>query len=151
MPALSHVGLGLAAKRATPRISVFVLVIATLALDILAGVFWLAGIVGIIPTDNLAWSHSLLMSVFWSVIAAMLAARLYRNVRASAVIGLLVFSHWLLDFMLWPPNASLLYQGGPEIGLDLGKPIGVAIAFELGVLILGIVIYVRSRGTTQQT
>jgi len=56
-----------------------------------------------------------------------------------------VFSHWLLDFLMWPPSAALLYTGGPEIGLDLGNPIGVAIAFEFGVLVIGTVIYMRAR------
>lgn len=147
MPALSHIGLGLAAKRATPKISLVVLVLASLGLDLLVGVFWLAGILHIIPAefDTLPWSHGLFMSTLWSVIAALLAVRIYRDWRAGAVIGLLVFSHWLLDFMMWKPNASLLYAGGPKIGLDLGRPIGVAIAIEFGVLILGIVIYFRTR------
>jgi hypothetical protein len=52
------------------------------------------------------------VSALWSAVAALLAARLYRNLRAGAVVGFLVFSHWLLDFLMWPPNAELLKPGG---------------------------------------
>jgi hypothetical protein len=103
MPALSHIGLGLAAKRVVPQISIIVSVLAPLALDILAGFFWLAGIAHIIPPDfdPLSWSHGLFMSMLWSVSAALIAGFVYRNLRISLVIGLLAFSHWVLDFMMW--------------------------------------------------
>jgi hypothetical protein len=147
MPALSHIGLGLAAKRAEPRISVVILVLAPLALDILWGVFAAAQAVRIIPegADTLPWSHGIFMSVLWSVLAALLAALVYRSVRACATVGLLVFSHWVLDYLMWPPTSGLLYAGGTEIGLNFGRSRIVAVVFEFGVLILGIVIYLRTR------
>lgn len=147
MPALSHVGLGLAAKRITPKIPVLSLVLSALALDLLTGIFWLAGIAHLISKDidTLPWSHSLPWSAVWSVFTALLAAWIYRHWRAAVVTGLLVFSHWLLDYLMWPPNAALLYAGGPKIGLDLGRSVWVATLFEFGVLILGLVIYLRTR------
>lgn len=120
MPALSHIGFGLAAKRATPTIPAIVLVVAVLALDILAGVFWLAGITAIIPAANLSWSHGLFMALFWSLIGALVAGLIFQKAGAGLVIGSLVFSHWLFDFLMWPPNPGLLYFEGPAIGLNLG-------------------------------
>ncbi|HSF79918.1 MAG TPA: hypothetical protein VLA49_01710 [Anaerolineales bacterium] len=67
LPALSHVGLGLAAKRVIPKIPVLVLVGAALALDALAGLFWLAGVIHIISADHISWSHGLFFSVIWSL------------------------------------------------------------------------------------
>jgi hypothetical protein len=48
------------------------------------------------------WSHGLFMSVVWSLVAALLVARIYRSKRAGTVVGLLVFSHWMLDFVSHP-------------------------------------------------
>jgi len=121
------------------------LVVAALVLDILAGLFWLAGMLHLQPADTLSWSHGLFIAILWSIIATLVIIPIYHSIRASVLIGSLVFSHWILDFLMWPPNASLLYDGGPAIGLNLGKSMVVAIAFETGVLILGTVIYIQVR------
>jgi hypothetical protein len=122
-----------------------VLVVATLALDILAGLFWLAGSLHLLPVDTLSWSHGLFMTILWSIVAALVVIPRYHSIRTSMVIGTLVFSHWILDYVMWPAKISLLYAGGPAIGLNLGNSKVVGIAFETGVLILGIVIYFQVR------
>jgi len=145
MPALSHIGLGLAAKPAAPEIPIGVLIGAALAIDILYGAFALVGIVGGVRVDSVAWSHSLPMAAMGSIAFSLLALRIYRDGRAAFVSGLLVFSHWVLDFLMWPPSASLLYPGGPAVGLNLGQPIGVSVVFEFGMLILGAAVWLRIR------
>jgi hypothetical protein len=154
--------LGLAAKPVAPKVPLGVLVVATVILDILAVAFGLAGIEGG-KTGN-PWSHGLFMSVVWSVAAGFLGARIYHNYRAGAVIGLLVFSHWVLDFVshpipfpsfswrTWqwsygrplPPDLPLLFAGSPKVGLGLYNSISAveATALELGMLVLGAAVYV---------
>jgi len=104
------------------------------------------------------------MSVIWSVAAALLAVRVYREYRAGLVVGLLVFSHCVLDFIShpipfssfswrswqWsfghslPPDLPLLFAGSPKVGLGLYNSISAvkATALELGMLVLGGVVYI---------
>ena len=135
----------------------------TVILDVLAIAFAFAGIEGV--KTGIPWSHGLFMSVIWSVVAALFAARIYREYRAGAVVGLLVFSHWVLDFtshpipfssFSWrswqwsfghplPPDLPLLFGGSSKVGLGLYNSISAveATALELGMFILGAAVYVR--------
>jgi hypothetical protein len=158
---LGHCAVGLAAKRAAPQVPLGILILATLLLDILAISFGFAGIESI--QAGSPWSHGLFMSVVWSVAFALLGARTYRNCRAGVVIGLLIFSHWVLDFISHPiPFASfswrswqwsyghplpsdlpLLFGGSPKVGLGLYNTISAAQAtvLELGMILAGAAIY----------
>ncbi len=161
-----HFGVGLAAKRFAPRAHLAVLLVAADALDLLWAIFSRAGIERIEPggkQTSSPWSHGLFMSGVWSAIAGLLGWRLYRDRRTGAVIGLLVFSHWLLDFVSHPmgrpslrpfrvtptkPDMPLLFEREPKVGLGLYNSVpGViaGIAVELGLLSLGIVAYLRTR------
>ena len=55
-----HVAAGLVAKKTAPRVSLGVLLAAAEALDILWGVFLLAGVEHLPPSVS-PWSHGLLM------------------------------------------------------------------------------------------
>jgi hypothetical protein len=138
-----------------------ILLLATWILDILAMAFGFAGIEGV--KRGIPWSHGLFMSVIWSVFAALLAARLYREYRAGVIVGLLVFSHWALDFVShpipfssfswrswqWsyghplPPDLPLLFGSSPKVGLGLYNSISAveATALEFGMFILGSAVY----------
>jgi len=164
MGPFGHCSVGLAAKPAAPGVPLAILLLSTVALDILAIAFGLAGIEK--PGDaGLPWSHGLFMSVIWSVVAALLIGLIYRNFRAGLVVGLLVFSHWLLDFVSHPiPFASfswrawrwdygrplpsdlpLLFAGSPKVGLGLYNSISAveATVLEVGMLIVGAAVYAR--------
>jgi hypothetical protein len=150
MAGIAHLGVGLAAKQFAPKAPVGVLLVASEAIDLLWGVFALTGL------ENMKyspWSHGLFMSVIWSVIAGLLAARIYRDFRTGAVIGLVVFSHWLIDFITHPmfggpPDLFLLFDGSPKVGLGLYSVIapGFVVAIELGLLIVGLLVYLHARG-----
>lgn len=158
MAGLGHIGLGFAAKPVVPKIHFLVLLIATELIDILWGFFYFTGIdrngVG---TDSSPWSHSLFMSVIWSIIAALLAGRIYHDKRSGIIVGLLVFSHWVIDFITHPmgaifgglplpPDLPLFFAGSSKVGLGLyNHSFTLAIVTDIGMLILGIVIYVCYR------
>ena len=157
-----HCAVGLAAKPAAPRVPLGILLLATMMLDVLAIAFGWMGIEG--AKTGIPWSHSLFMSVIWSLAAAFLVARLYHDQRAGVIIGLLVFSHWVLDFISHPipfssfswrswqwsyghplaPDLPLLFSGSPKVGLGLYNSISAAQAtvLELGMLVLGAAVYV---------
>jgi len=162
MGPIGHFSVGLAAKPLAPKVPLGVLLLATWLLDVLAIGFGFAGIERG-GSAGLPWSHGLFMSVIWSVVAALLAARIYRDHRAGMVVGLLVFSHWVLDFVShpipfssfswrswqWsyghplPSGLPLLFGGSPKIGLGLYNSISAveATALEFGMFILGAAVY----------
>jgi hypothetical protein len=175
MGPFGHFAIGLAAKPVAPKVPLGVLFLATVILDVLAIAFAFAGIEGV--KTGIPWSHGLFMSVIWSVVGALLAARLYREYRAGVVVGLLVFSHWVLDFIShpipfssfswrswqWsyghplPPDLPLLFGSSPKVGLGLYNSISAveATALEFGMFILGGAVYTtcvfkkRKAGRTQ--
>jgi len=153
MAGLAHLGVGLAAKPVAPKIPLMVLVVGAYAIDFVWGVFFFVGIEHLPQPDSTTtnpWSHGLFMAVVWSVLAAIIAWFISRNMRTSVVIGLLVFSHWVVDFISHPMTAvfpgdtglSLLFDGSPTVGLGVwSTQLGVNIG-EYGTVIVGFVIYI---------
>jgi hypothetical protein len=162
MGPIGHFSVGLAAKPAAPKVPLGVLLLATWILDLLAITFGLTGIEKE-GSAGLPWSHGLFMSVVWSVVAALLATRIYRDRRAGVVVGFLVFSHWVLDFIShpipfssfswrswqWnyghplPSDLPLLFGSSPKVGLGLYNSISAveATVLEFGMFVLGMAVY----------
>ena len=74
---LGHCAVGLAAKPVAAKVPLWVMLLATEMLDVLAVAFGWAGIEG--GTAGNPWSHGLFMSVIWSVAAALLCAHVYHT------------------------------------------------------------------------
>ncbi len=93
MSPIAHCGVALAARRLAPKAPLGILLIAATFLDLLLFTLMLVGIER--AGDQLAlidypWSHGLFMSVLWSVAIGALTCPLFRDRRASLVIGLVV-------------------------------------------------------------
>lgn len=155
MAALGHLAFGFAAKPLAPKVPIGVLLVATEALDIL----WVGfSITGVDPSVNGSspLSHGLFMSAVWSVIAALLIGFIYRDRRSGMIVGLLVFSHWVVDLITHPmgaifggiplpPDLPLFFNGSPQVGFGLyNHSFAVAMATDVGMLILGVAIYVTN-------
>jgi len=161
MAGLAHAGVGLAAKRFAPDVPLGVLLVGAYAIDIVWGAFVMAGIEhfsGSGPATTNPWSHGLLMAVVWSGVAALIAQRRRRNFRTSVIIGLLVFSHWVVDFISHPMTAvfpgnmglPLFFDGSPTVGLGLwSTQLGVNVG-EYGAFIAGLAIYFLTRVKLQK-
>ena len=156
MAALAHLGIGLAAKRIVPEIPVGYLVLGAYVLDILWFAFYFVGIEQHPKRDYIyptVWTHSLLMATVWSVLAAIIVMRIVRNTRASVLFGLVVFSHWVVDFITHPMTAlahqdtglPLGFYGSPLAGLGMYSTMFGVYAGEFGVLALGIIVYIFAR------
>jgi hypothetical protein len=156
-----HIGVGLAAQPIAPKAPLGALLFAATAIDTLSGVFMIAGIegVGANGTSSFPWSHGLFMSVVWAIAGFALAFLLTRDRRTSIVIGLLVFSHWILDFISHPmgmgrdlpPDIPLLFEGSPKVGLGLYNSVAAALITDLGLLVAGIVVYLMSTRPKDRT
>jgi hypothetical protein len=116
---IGHIAAGVAAKKITSKLSLWILIPVAMIPDIIA----IPSI--IFPNDNfdpVPWSHGLFMCLILSLLVGLLTLVFLRNVRTSFLLGSLVLSHWLLDFVSWPMKGRglpLLFTGSTEIGLGL--------------------------------
>lgn len=158
MAGLGHIGFGFAAKPIVPKLPLVVLLIATELIDILWVIFYFTGIDrGDLDMNSSPLSHSLFMSAMWSVLAAILVGLFYHNKRSGIVTGLLVFSHWVADFITHPMGAifggaplpadlPLFFNSSHKVGLGLyNHSFTIAVVTDIGMLLLGVVIYVFYR------
>jgi len=160
MDPIAHSSIGLMAKPIVPKAPLVVLLAATQVPDLLFFAFEAAGLEYQAVTEMdfnqglqylspalMHWSHGLLMCIIWSLAGAAIAFPFFRSLRTSAVIGLLVFSHWVLDFTVYP-NMPLLFDGFPQVGLSLMTSrtgIIVAIILEVLLITVGLAIYLIFR------
>jgi len=151
---IGHHAVGFAAKRYAPRTSLGTLFIAATLLDLLWPICLLLGIehVRVVPNRltpflsfefDYPWTHSLLMSLVWSVAFALLYWIVARYGAGAIAVGIAVFSHWVLDWITHLPDLPL-WPGGPKVGLGLWKSTGGTLAAELLLFAIGIFLYVRT-------
>lgn len=157
---VGHYGVSFAAKRADPAIPLWLLFLAVQWLDVLWAPFVLLGVekVRIVPgftASNpldlyyMPYTHSLLAALLWSA-GALLAYRLVvrsGNVRrASIILGLAVFSHWVLDLIVHRPDLPL-YDNAAKVGLGLWNLPAIAFGLEAALLFGGMWLYLRATPT----
>jgi hypothetical protein len=151
---IGHFALGLAAKRATPRVSLAVLFAAAQFADLLWPVLLVLGLeqvridpgnTAFTPLDFVSYpySHSLLLLAVWGVALALVCRPFARGTLAFAVISGLVVSHWVLDFVTHRPDVPL-YPGGPKLGLGLWNSIPATVAVEVPMFVAGLWVYTRA-------
>jgi membrane-bound metal-dependent hydrolase YbcI (DUF457 family) len=166
MSGIGHLAPAFAAKSVTPEAPLWVLLIASETNDLLYFLFSSAGIEPkavitimnfnqgvkyLTPVSN-PWSHGLFMSLIWAMTAAAIAFLFYRDRKTSGVIGMVVFSHWILDFLMHS-NLPLFFDGSPQVGLGLensGSGFLFMTVLDLLLLAAGITIYFRARKQTPQ-
>src|SRR5207253_10856953 len=77
---------------------------------------------GSLPLDlyYMPYTHSLPAAIAWSVLAY-IACRFFISNRASFVVALAVFSHWILDLIVHRPDLPL-YDNARKVGFALELP-----------------------------
>jgi hypothetical protein len=147
---VGHYGVSFAAKRADRTIPLWVLFIAVQFLDVLWAPFVLLGVEkvrivpGITATNPLdlyymPYTHSLVAAIVWSVVGAAAYQLLARPtaIRSSIIVGIAVFSHWVLDFIVHRPDLPL-YDNTAKVGLGLWNMPAIALGLEALLLLGGI-------------
>ena len=163
MDPIAHASIGLMAKPLVPKAPLWALLVATQVPDLLSFGFMAAGLEHVAVTqvdfENglrylsppfVPWSHGLCMSIVWSVIVAAIAFLFSRDRRTSLVIGLLVLSHWALDFLVYF-YVPVFFDNSRVIGLGLITTVPgfvAGILLELGLIAGGITVYLKTRKRT---
>jgi len=165
---LGHYGAALAAKKAAPALPLGTLIMASQLMDLLWPLLLLfhaehvriaPGITAVTPLDfyDYPWSHSLTGSLLLSVLFGGGIYLLSKNPRSSAAGGVLVFSHWVLDFVTHRPDLPLTFGSGTKVGLGLWNSLPGTIVLELLVFLAGFAVYFasvpanRRKGTVEFT
>ncbi len=89
-------------------------------------------------------THSLIGAIGWSVGFGLLYFAIRRYKRGALVLGLGVFSHWILDLITHRPDLPLGLGGNVLFGLGLWNSFWGTVVVELGILVIGLVLYLQS-------
>ena len=158
---VGHLAVALGAKRTEPRVPLGAAVAAAFGLDLIWPILLLTGAESVrihmgdtaftnLEFESYPWSHSLLTAVGWSVVAAIIAHRALKSWRVGLILGVLVLSHWILDFVSHRPDLPLWPQG-PVAGLGLWNSIPATIIVEGGMLAIGLWLYLGASQARDKT
>ncbi len=151
---IGHIALALAAKRATPRVSLATLLLATQWADVLWPVLLALGLervriqpgnTAFTPLDFVSYpySHSLVALVGWGILFGLVYRAVAGGRNTFWLLAALVVSHWVLDFVTHRPDMPL-YPGSTKYGLGLWNSVPATLAIEGLLYLAGLTIYLRS-------
>jgi hypothetical protein len=152
MSPTGHIAIGFATKNFAPKIPLPIIIIAAYALDLIHLILVAAKIE---ETGYAPWSHSLIMALLWSAVALFITKIFTGNYKAGIVMGLILFSHWVLDFIVWN-DMLVTFDKNIRIGVGIYNAIGfsqtnfmkidtstiIASAIEISMLVIGITRYI---------
>jgi hypothetical protein len=154
---VGHYGVSFLAKRSEGSIPLWVLFIAVQFLDVLWAPLVLVGVekVRIVPGITrsnpldlyyMPYTHSLVAALLWSLAAALAYRFLARpgGPRPTLIVGMAVFSHWILDFVVHRPDLPI-YDNAAKIGLGLWNYPALAFGLETGLLLGGMAVCLAGR------
>jgi hypothetical protein len=150
MAGLAHIGIGFALTLAAPEAPAAAIVISAEALDLLcipAAFFKDRG------SFIFKATHSLVGSLIWTAITMGITAVVKPDLRTILVIGIAVFSHWVLDYITHPMGAVMgekprnpqppdlpltLSDNSKLVGLGLyNNSVALSYVFDLGLTLVG--------------
>ena len=157
---IGHAAVALAAKPLLPRVNLALPLAAAFWVDLAWPVLLLAGVeqvkidpgnTAFTPLDfvHYPWTHSLAAAIVWSFLFGIACIRNGKN--EAFVLGLLVFSHWLLDALSHRPDLPLWPGSETMIGLGLWYSVPATLAVELSMFAIGVAIYVRAAPARDRT
>lgn len=148
---IGHAGVGLVLKKIDPRINLGWLMVAAFFLDLLLWFFVLFDLESVtIPADyaslhyfffQFPFSHSLGASLAWSAAGFVVTRTATRDARMAWVISAGIFSHFLLDALVHPPQIPIWGLDSPKIGLSLWNNIAMELCVEFALLAGGLYLY----------
>jgi hypothetical protein len=158
---LGHYALALAAKRVAPQTSLGTTILAAQFLDLLWPILLLLGYErvriapGMMAANGLDFvhypiSHSLLTAAGWALLLGLGYHALRRSARGASAVGGLVLSHWFLDLPMHRPDLPLWPGSETQVGAGLWDSVAATLALELGLLAIGVAVYLRATRATDR-
>jgi hypothetical protein len=150
---IGHFALALAAKPVSPRTSLGTLFAAAQLADLVWPILLLLGLeqvrvdpgnTAFTPLDFVSypWTHSLLMALVWAAAFALAYLGRTKLARGAWVVGVLVFSHWVLDFITHRADLPLA-PGAAKVGLGLWSSVPATVLVEGALFAAGVLVYAR--------
>lgn len=159
---LGHFGVAFAGKRAAPSVSLGTLFLAVQFADllffplVLSGVEHFRIVPGYLAASAFEFydypvSHSLLGLAVWGILFAAVYALSHKGPAVAAVVlAIGVVSHWFLDVVVHAPDVPVMPKG-PYLGLVLWGSIRATVVLEVGLLGLGLFLYLRGTRAMNRT
>jgi hypothetical protein len=153
---IGHFGLAFGAKRIARPASLGALFVGCQFADLLWPTLVLLGYervsvqpgaTAFTPLDFVSYpySHSLLALCGWAlVLGAAYAVVARARVSAAVTIGILVVSHWVLDYLTHRPDMPLTLRGSGRLGLGLWNSIPATLVVEGAIFAIGVAGYARA-------
>jgi hypothetical protein len=152
---IGHLGLGLAAKKVSPKTSLGTLWMAAQFLDLIWPLLLLAGVervdidpgnTAVTPLDFVSYpmSHSLLAAAGWAFLFAGIYWLVTRYNTGTLWVGLLVLSHWVLDAISHRSDLPLFPGSSRMVGWGLWNSRLNTVVVEGAIFLWGVVVYRRT-------
>lgn len=152
---IGHFALAYGSRKCDQLPSLAVMFVAVQFLDLLWPIFVIAGIetfeiepgnTALTPLNftHYPYSHSLLMSIVWAVLFAGVYFGFTKNRRGAFLLGCLVLSHWILDYLTHRPDLQVTPFSELRVGLGLWNHPVVEVIIEAGLFFTGVYLYVKS-------
>ncbi len=151
---IGHFGVGFAAKKIINKPSLGTLFFASQFIDLLWPIFLIFGIekVSIDPGNTVVtplnfiyypFSHSLFGVLVWALLFGAIYYFIKRDFRTSIWLGVLVLSHWILDFITHRPDLPLfIWSNSPLLGLGLWNSFFGTIIIESAIFVAGVYFFI---------
>lgn len=158
---VGHYAAAYALKAKQPNASLAILFIAVQFVDILFFPFVLLGFeklefvkdftaVNNFQMDYYPFTHGLVASLIWAVIAYVLFAYvLSKGKQIALVVALAVLSHWFIDVIAHTADLPLL-AGEPKFGFGLWHNKTLAFIVEIALLVFGYLWYLKKTQTQKE-
>jgi hypothetical protein len=159
---LGHHAVALAGKKAAPQLKLGTLIFAAQFLDLLWPLLIIAGVEHVrinpyalpflrLDLYDYPISHSMLTSIFWSVLIGGAYFLINKNKHNAIVVSCAVFSHWVLDFLTHSPDLPIAPGMTSMVGLGLWNSTIATIIIEAGLFLTGIYFYFHSTQAKDRT
>ncbi|MCB2378840.1 metal-dependent hydrolase [Hymenobacter sp. BT635] len=157
---IGHYGLAFGAKATKPQLSLGLLFMAVQLADLLWPTLLLLGLERVelqpsagqaITFSHYPISHSLLMSVVWSLLLGLGYWVLRRDKPAALLLAFSVLSHWLLDAVVHGPDLPLYPGHSPLVGLGLWNNLLLSQVLEVPIFVAGLYMYLRRTQAINKT
>jgi FtsH-binding integral membrane protein len=158
---IGHFGVGMAAKKVDPSISLGTVFLAAQFLDLLWPTLLLLdlehvviepGISKVTPLNFIDYpiSHSLMFVLGWALLFGVVYFLLTRKRKGAILLGCLVVSHWVLDLIVHIPDLPIYPGNSAKLGLGLWNSVLFTILIEGAIFLSGILLYAKAKRDANQ-